>query len=201
MGRKGGPGWRRRDTGTEVRGAGWQVESSRRLDAAGGGLWCTNEGGGGTAAGTGDPRRCRRPGENERKRQRGSWAPLVARPRRPPRDCFPGAGIACQAPLTHYPSGPATLPFTAWRSIGPLCVLPLLFFSRSRSLYSGHHALSSATMHTAAPPAQSTSPRLLRPLGLFAQGTPWMVTPSPRWIYAALSCSRVVHTPRLLKCN
>lgn len=40
--------------GTEDRGAGWQVESSRRLDAAGGELGCTNEGGGGTAARVGD---------------------------------------------------------------------------------------------------------------------------------------------------
>lgn len=44
----------------------------------------------------------------------------MARPRRPPRDCFPGAGIACQAPLTHYPSGPASPLCNAWRSIGPL---------------------------------------------------------------------------------
>lgn len=55
------------------------------------------------------------------KSQRGP--PLEGRPRRPPRDCFPEAGIACQAPLTHHPLRPhfaeLALSRSVGRSIGP----------------------------------------------------------------------------------
>ena len=104
--------------------------------------------------------RCRRHSgdEEERKRQRGLSGPLlVARPRRPPRDCFPEAGIACQAPLTHYSSGPASLLLSSPLLYSPRCLV--LDRAPPCSLYSypaarvlsipDHHTLSSTAMHTA----------------------------------------------------
>lgn len=60
------------------------------------------------------------------KSQRGP--PLESRPRRPPRDCSPEAGIACQAPLTHHPLWPhfVELALTVGPTVGPSVSLPIL---------------------------------------------------------------------------
>lgn len=80
-----------------------------------------------------------------------TWSPSRGPPpppaaRRPPCDCFPEAGIACQAPLTHHP----LRPHFAELSVGPSVPLPILAFPLLDA------AVSSGPV---ASPAQSVSDR------------------------------------------
>lgn len=78
----------------------------------------------------------------------------MARPRRPPRDCLPGAGIACQAPLARYihPPRPLLFPETGARSGPTHCSrspppssIRCLFFQPLGAFLVDHHALSSSS--------------------------------------------------------
>lgn len=97
----------------------------------------------------------------------------MARPRRPPRDCLPGAGIACQAPLAHYTTTISTPPSPAspfprdWRSIGPHSLLPLPLPPPSAASFSSRSVVSSIprrppralfVLVRAPPPSQPPSP-------------------------------------------
>lgn len=94
----------------------------------------------------------------------------MARPRRPPRDCFPGAGIACQAPLARYihpppPFRPLLSPEPGARS-GPTALPPL-----SAASFSSSTTTRSPRNTAALAPALLSSllhrPRLLRSIRFY----------------------------------
>lgn len=81
-----------------------------------------------------------------------------SRPRRPPRDCFPEASIACQAPLT--PPSLVLLPSSSLRPVFPsspfrIAFFPSSFRPRLHELYSTHlcHPLLLYSLASSASPA------------------------------------------------
>lgn len=102
----------------------------------------------------------------------------MARPRRPPRDCLPGAGIACQAPLAHYihpprPPPPPALSFSprlaldrappCSRSPPPSSIRCLFFQPLGGFLYPSSTTTRSLRPRSR-PPSQSPSPLSLHRL-------------------------------------
>lgn len=123
----------------------------------------------------------------------------MARPRRPPRDCLPGAGIACQAPLARYihPPRPLLFPETGARSGPTHCSrspppfsIRCLFFQPLGAFLVDHHALSSSSSvlrRPRSPPRLSLSLSLLfigsRPLHEYASAYPFLFS----FMYASTS--------------